>query len=102
MENGRFVTRLYWYVWMDHPELARGYQTMLQIRCGEWKAGDVDWSSLSIRNRNRICPCCECEVEETLRHHLCECDSFKSERDEMVSWVKAELIKKNVQDGIVD
>lgn len=37
LENGRFATRLYWQVWMDHPELARGCQTMLQIRCGEWK-----------------------------------------------------------------
>lgn len=41
-------------------------------------------------------------MEETVEHYLCECDSFKTERDDMVSWVKAELRQRNVQEGIVD
>ena len=104
LENGRFGSRLYWNVWMEHPELGRGCQKMLEIRCGGWEGGDGEWrwKDKFDESGKGVCPCCMKNVEDTLEHYMCECKGFEKERNEIVLWVKDKLIKGKMDKGIVE
>ena len=79
--GGRAINRRYLDIWLRHPELARGCQILLEMRCGSWCCVDkfypnLDWAE--------VCKCDSCGAcgKETLEHFLFlfDCGSYMEER----------------------
>ena len=79
LTGGRATSRRYLDVWFRRPELARGCQTILEMRCGSWCCvgkyyPNLDWPEVC------KCPSCDECGKETLEHFLFSCRSYGEER----------------------
>ena len=79
LTGGRATSRRYLDVWFRRPELARGCQTILEMRCGSWCCvgkyyPNLDWPEVC------KCPSCNECGKETLEHFLFSCRSYGEER----------------------
>ena len=83
LAGGRAINGRYLDIWLRHPELARGCQILLEMRCGSWCCVDklypnLDWAEVW------KCDSCGACVKETLEHFLFlflfDCGSYMEER----------------------
>lgn len=77
--NGRFLNRCYLDAWFQHPELGRGFQSILKIRVSAWVSGNSLWTGRE--QMAKCCPCCRDPGKETLKHYIMECNQFEVEHD---------------------
>ena len=80
LAGGRAINRRYLDIWFKHPELARGCQILLEMRCVSWCCvykfyPNLDWPD--------VCKCDSCGAygKETLEHFLFlfDCGSYMEE-----------------------
>ena len=78
--GGRAINGRYLDIWFRHPELARGCQILLEMRCVSWCCVDKFYPNLDWPD---VCKCDSCGacVKETLEHFvfLFECGSYMEE-----------------------
>ena len=73
--GGRAINGRYLDIWLRHPELARGCQILLEMRCGSWCCVDKFYPNL---DWPEVCKCDSCGacVKETLEHRPWSTFSF--------------------------
>ena len=85
--NGRFLNRCYLDAWFQHPELGRGFQSILKIRVSAWVSGNSLWTGRE--QMAKCCPCCRDPGKETLKHYIMECNQFEVERAVMMQAIQS-------------
>ena len=85
--NGRFLNRCYLDAWFQHPELGRGFQSILKIRVSAWVSGNSLWTGRE--QMAKCCPCCRVPGKETLKHYIMECNQFEVERAVMMQAIQS-------------
>ena len=85
--NGRFLNRCYLDAWFQHPELGRGFQSILKIRVSAWVSGNSLWTGRE--QMAKSCPCCRDPGKETLKHYIMECNQFEVERAVMMQAIQS-------------
>ena len=81
LAGGRAINRRYLDIWFRHPELARGCQILLEMRCGSWCCADRFYPNLDWAEAWKCDSCGAC-VKETLEHFLFlfDCGRYMKER----------------------
>ena len=73
--------------WFQHPELGRGFQSILKIRVSAWVSGNSLWTGRE--QMAKCCPCCRVPGKETLKHYIMECNQFEVERAVMMQAIQS-------------
>lgn len=73
---------------MVQPELAKGFETLARMRCGNFRfATGYVMAGLLPDRYMRSCPCCRADEPETLEHLMVICESWMEERGRLLGVV---------------